>query len=72
MPRRNSNKKMKNKKVMSSNQKLKSDFINYYDYMDLFHESYSIIDKECRENLKKWNEVFATMDLNVLYDNDEL
>lgn len=53
MSRRNSNKKMRNNKVMSSNQKLKSDFINYYDYIDLFHTEYLILDKECRKNLEQ-------------------
>lgn len=53
MSRRNSNKKMRNNKVMSSNQKLKSDFINYYDYIDLFHTEYNLIDKENRKNLEQ-------------------
>lgn len=70
---RKTNKKMrKENKIMNSAQKLKSDFMTYYDYLDFYSESYSIIDKTCRENLKKWNEKYATMDFDTTYPNDEL
>lgn len=52
-------KAMKNQResqIMCANNKLKKDYINYYDYADLFYYEYEIINNECRNNLKQISE----------------
>ena len=48
--------------IMDCQQKLKKDYINYYDYADLFYYEYEIINNECRNNLKKINEKLLNVD----------
>ena len=46
-------KKLRESQLMCANNKLKKDYINYYDYADLFYYEYELINNECKENLKK-------------------
>lgn len=39
--------------IVDCQKKLKKDYINYYDYADLFYYEYELINNECRNNLKK-------------------
>ena len=38
--------------IMDCQQKLKRDYMNYFDYVSFFEEEYLIQDRENRENLK--------------------
>lgn len=44
---------LRESQIMCANNKLKKDYINYYDYADLFYYEYEIINNECRNNLKQ-------------------
>ena len=39
--------------IMHCQQKLKRDYMNYFDYVSFFEEEYEIINNECRNNLKQ-------------------
>lgn len=41
------------REIVNCCNKLKKDYINYYDYLDFFTEEYKILDKECRKNLEQ-------------------
>ena len=49
------NKKNQRAKLMQSEQKLRKDFINFYDYCNFFYDTYVEIesDRQRRENLKQ-------------------
>ena len=48
-------KAMKNQreKYLRSQNKLKKDYMNYFDYLSFFEEEYKILDNECRKNLEQ-------------------
>lgn len=41
------------REIVNCCNKLKKDYINYYDYADLFYYEYELINNQCKENLKK-------------------
>lgn len=58
---------MRESQLMDCQQKLKKDYINYYDYADLFYYEYELINNECKNNLKKISEKLIKIDDVINY-----
>lgn len=64
--KRNKKQGCKNReKIMRSEQKLKSDFINFYDYCNFFYDTYMEIesDRQRRNNLKAISKQLTTVEI---------
>lgn len=59
------NKKNQRAKLMQSEQKLRKDFINFYDYCNFFYDTYIEIesDRQRRENLKQISKQIASVEI---------
>lgn len=59
------NKKNQRAKLMQSEQKLRKDFINFYDYCNFFYDTYVEIesDRQRRENLKQISKQITTVEI---------
>ena len=57
--------KQMKEKIMRSEQKLKSDFINFYDYCNFFYDTYTEIesDRQHRNNLKQISKQLTAVEI---------
>ena len=59
------NKTNQRAKLMQSEQKLRKDFINFYDYCNFFYDTYVEIesDRQRRENLKQISKQITSVEI---------
>ena len=62
-------KQMREREIVNCCNKLKKDYMNYFDYVSFFEEEYEIIDNKCRDNLKQISKKLVEVEV---YPNDEL
>ena len=55
------------REIVNCCNKLKRDYMNYFDYVSFFEEEYLIQDRENRENLKIISEKLIKIDNTVNY-----